>query len=105
MALKAFGKKYWDKIEDKYKLIVFGYIHEVQKLVDATQIIPNSVIYLCLSFYYIGAYFEVLGKKIKYQEGTDQKEIYKGYESYGFDISTAYAAPIMQSRDNNTICD
>ena len=101
MALQGFGKKQWDKIEDTYKLLVFGYIHQVQKLVDATQIIPDPIIYLCLHFYYIGAYFEVLGNKIMYQEGTDKREVYK--DNIRFNISTAYGAPIIQSCDNDAI--
>ena len=51
-------------VNDRYKLTVFGYIHENEKILSVSNI-PSMIGYLCLLYYFHGEYFEKSSNNIE----------------------------------------
>eukprot|EP01084_Bolivina_argentea_P120909 214336_1 len=96
-----FNIKELDKVDDRIKDLVFGYVRKAELIWIKNNIIPDLVRYICLWYYYIPAYFECLGPKISYRKDSEKMEIFKN--PIGATVSSSYAAPIIPSFNNPTI--
>lgn len=68
-------------IDDLTKLIVYGYMHQIQKLLNSHKektilnLIPFDIMKKCLFYYYEAEYFKILGYQVK-----PKKDIVKIYD-------------------------
>ena len=82
-----------DKIDSKTKHLVHGFVREMNSIL--TQIIPEPIIYVILSFYFLGEYFEIFDPK--YYKVTEENKTVTKTSNTGWSVPSCYGKMLIDS--------
>ena len=75
------------RADNATKLVVNGYVHQMQNSLDIKKEIPTEIIQIILLFYYFAEYFDIHGDQVEVlgeQKNILQKKDYKGFYNLTF---------------------